>query len=277
MSWRRRRGGGDKKRKKTSTRHAFTYQLFGWPQVTTRFGFIEKKKLQRQISPLRIHQMVSELLAWPVWLERTYSLNAVLVTGAGPWRLTIYAPGRPQTPTPSRTSVVLWLFGRRAEPSHNPNGTSFKTRLFPALHVPSLETLGHMPADVITVLQLSGTAYRCGFLPSASPQRFFSCFAPCCALFCSVSRLPLSLLGLGSDAPMSQEDSSRGAACSTALAPFSICVCVGGTVVSLPLICLHSFIPLPPLCLSLWLRPSAPAAGCRSYSSLPLSGESWAW
>lgn len=110
--------------------------------------------------------MVSDLLAWRVWLERTYSLSAVLVTGAGPRRLTIYTPGRPQTPTPSRTSVVLWLFGRRAEPSHNPKGTSFKTRLFPALHVPSLESLGHMPSDVITAQQLSGTAYRCGFLPS---------------------------------------------------------------------------------------------------------------
>lgn len=94
--------------------------------------------------------MVSDLLAWRVWLELTYSLSAVLVTGAGPRRLTIYTPGRPQTPTPSRTSVVLWLFGRRAEPSHNPKGTSFKTRLFPALHVPSLESLGHMPSDVIT-------------------------------------------------------------------------------------------------------------------------------
>lgn len=110
--------------------------------------------------------MVSDLLAWQVWLERTYSLSAVLVTGAGPRRLTIYTPGRPQTPTPSRTSVVLWLFGRRAEPSHNPEGTSFKTRLFPALHVPSLESLGHMPSDVITAQQLSGTAYCCGFLPS---------------------------------------------------------------------------------------------------------------
>lgn len=110
--------------------------------------------------------MMSDLLAWRVWLERTYSLSAVLVTGAGPRRLTIYTPGRPQTPTPSRTSVVLWLFGRRAEPSHNPKGTSFKTCLFPALHVPSLESLGHMPSDVITAQQLSGTAYRCGFLPS---------------------------------------------------------------------------------------------------------------
>lgn len=128
--------------------------------------FYREKKLQRQISPLRIDQMVSDLLAWRVWLERTYSLSAVLVTGAGPRRLTIYTPGRPQTPTPSRTSVVLWLFGRRAEPSHNPKGTSFKTRLFPALHVPSLESLGHMPSDVITAQQLNGTAYRCGFLPS---------------------------------------------------------------------------------------------------------------
>lgn len=104
----------------------------------------KKKKSHRQISPLRIDQMVSDLLAWRVWLERTYSLSAVLVTGAGLRRLTIYTPGRPQTPTPSRTSVVLWLFGRRAEPSHNPKGTSFKTRLFPALHVPSLESVGHM-------------------------------------------------------------------------------------------------------------------------------------
>ncbi len=139
--------------------------------------FYREKKLQRQISPLRIDQMVSDLLAWRVWLERTYSLSAVLVTGAGPRRLTIYTPGRPQTPTPSRTSVVLWLFGRRAEPSYNPKGNSFKTRLFPALHVPSLESLGHMPSDVITAQQLSGTAYRCGFLPSPllfSPWTFFS-------------------------------------------------------------------------------------------------------
>lgn len=106
------------------------------------------------------------MLAWQVWLERTYSLSAVLVTGAGLRRLTIYTPGRPQTPTPSRTSVVLWLFGRRAEPSHNPKGTSFKTRLFPALHVPSLESLGHMPSDVITAQHWSGTAYCCGFLAS---------------------------------------------------------------------------------------------------------------
>lgn len=131
--------------------------------------FYREKKLQRQISSLRIDQMVSDLLAWRVWLERTYSLSAVLVTGAGPRRLTIYTPGRPQTPTPSRTSVVLWLFGRRAEPSHNPKGTSFKTCLFPALHVPSLESLGHMPCDVITAHQLSGTAYRCGFLLLSYP------------------------------------------------------------------------------------------------------------
>lgn len=98
--------------------------------------------------------MLSDLLAWQVWLERTYSLSAVLVTGAGLRRLTIYTPGRPQRPTPSRTSVVLWLFGRRAEPSHNPKGTSFKTRLFPALHVASLESLGHMPRDVITAEKL---------------------------------------------------------------------------------------------------------------------------
>lgn len=122
--------------------------------------------------------MVSDLLAWQVWLERTYSLSAVLVTGAGPRRLTIYTPGRPQTPTPSRTSVVLWLFGRRAEPSHNPKGTSFKTRLFPALHVPSLESLGHMPSDVITAKQLSGTAYCCGFLPSPLLCLDFFLFPP---------------------------------------------------------------------------------------------------
>lgn len=123
---------------------------------------------------------MSDLLAWRVWLERTYSLSAVLVTGAGPRRLTIYTPGRPQTPTPSRTSVVLWLFGRRAEPSHNPKGTSFKTCLFPALHVPSLESLGHMPSYVITAQQLSGTAYRCGFLPSPllSLHFFLSFLAP---------------------------------------------------------------------------------------------------
>lgn len=167
--------------------------------------------------------MVSDLLAWRVWLERTYSLSAVLVTGAGPRRLTIYTPGRPQTPTPSRTSVVLWLFGRRAEPSHNPKGTSFKTRLFPALHVPSLESLGHMLSDVITAQQLSGTAYRCGFLPS--PQLF----SPLPGLFSLLCGSPPSLLrvvrqrfqalwGLGSDAPMSQE-ASLGAACSTAYAP----------------------------------------------------------
>lgn len=142
------------KMEKPSTRHAFTYQLFRWPQVTTRSGFIEEKKLQRQISHLRMDQMLSDLLAWQVWLERTYSLSAVLVTGAGLRRLTIYTPSRPQRPTPSRTSVVLWLFGRRAEPSHNPKGTSFKTRLFPALHVPSLESLGHMPRDVITAEKL---------------------------------------------------------------------------------------------------------------------------
>ena len=166
--------------------------------------------------------MVSDLLAWRVWLERTYSLSAVLVTGAGPRRLTIYTPGRPQTPTPSRTSVVLWLFGRRVEPSHNPKGTSFKTRLFPALHVPSLESLGHMPSDVITAERLNGTAYRCGFLPSPLSSRLVSLdfslsLAPlllCCAWFSSVSKLSG---GSGSDAPMSQE-ASVGAACSTALA-----------------------------------------------------------
>lgn len=166
--------------------------------------------------------MVSDLLAWRVWLERTYSLSAVLVTGAGPRRLTIYTPGRPQTPTPSRTSVVLWLFGRRAEPSHNPKGTSFKTRLFPALHVPSLESLGHMSSDIITAQQLSGTAYHCGFLPSPllstpllSPDFLLSSLAPLLlayAWFGSVSRLSG---GSGSDAPMSQE-ASVGAACSTA-------------------------------------------------------------
>lgn len=32
-----------KKMEKPSTRHAFTYQLFRWPQVTTRSGFIEEK------------------------------------------------------------------------------------------------------------------------------------------------------------------------------------------------------------------------------------------
>ena len=207
--------------------------------------------------------MVSDLLAWRVWLERTYSLSAVLVTGAGPRRLTIYTPGHPQTPTPSRTSVVLWLFGRQAEPSHNQKGTSFKTRLFPALHVPSLETLGHMPSNVITAQQLSGTAYRCGFLPS--PLSFFSLsplwlpsFSPC-AWFSSVSRLSGDR---ESDAPMSQE-ASVGAACSTALAPLSI----WGTALSLP--CspftlsspslLSVYVSLTPL-----LLPSTPLTGCRA-------------
>lgn len=153
-----------------------------------------KKKLQRQISPLRIDQMVSDLLAWRVWLGRTYSLSAVLVTGAGPRRLTIYTPGRPQTPTPSRTSVVLWLFGRRAEPSHNPKGTSFKTRLFPALHVPSLESLGHMPSDVITAQQLSWDSLPLWLSSLSSPWTFFFLYslAPLllsCAWFGSISRL----------------------------------------------------------------------------------------
>lgn len=166
--------------------------------------------------------MVPDLLAWQVWLERTYSLSAVLVTGAGLRRLTIYTPGRPQTPTPSRTSVVLWLFGRRAEPSHNPKGTSFKTRLFPALHVPSLESLGHMPSDVITAQQLSGTAYCCGFLPSplfssALPGLFFPSSPPYLSNF-SLARgsaaFPGSLGDRWSEAPMSQE-ASVGAVCST--------------------------------------------------------------
>lgn len=34
----------EKKMEKPSARHAFTYQLFGWPQVTTRSGFIAEKK-----------------------------------------------------------------------------------------------------------------------------------------------------------------------------------------------------------------------------------------
>lgn len=139
--------------------------------------------------------MVPDLLAWQVWLERTYSLSAVLVTGAGLRRLTIYTPGRPQTPTPSRTSVVLWLFGRRAEPSHNPKGTSFKTRLFPALHVPSLESLGHMPSDVITAQPLSGTAYCCGFLPS---PLFSSALPGLFSLLSSLSPLLLSRAWFGS-------------------------------------------------------------------------------
>ncbi|KAM7368161.1 hypothetical protein PAMP_014407 [Pampus punctatissimus] len=224
--------------------------------------FYREKKLQRQISPLRIDQMVSDLLAWRVWLERTYSLSAVLVTGAGPRRLTIYTPGRPQTPTPSRTSVVLWLFGRRAEPSHNPNGTSFKTRLFPALHVPSLESLGHMPSDVITAQQLSRTAYRCGFLPS--PLRsFFSLLLLSYAWFGSVSRLSG---GSGSDAPMSQE-ASEGAACSTAHASSAY-----GEQRSLCFASLHSFIPLPlsdSAALSLNSFNRLPCCSC-----LPLSRES---
>lgn len=212
--------------------------------------------MQRQISPLRIDQMVSDLLAWRVWLERTYSLSAVLVTGAGPRRLTIYTPGRPQTPTPSRTSVVLWLFGRRAEPSHNPKGTSFKTRLFPALHVPSLESLGHMPSDVITAQQLSGTAYRCGFLPSLllSTDFFLSSLDPLLlsyAWFGSVSRLSG---GSGSDAPMSQE-ASVGAACSTAHASSAY-----GEQRSLCFALPSLFHPPPSLflCLSLWLCCSFP-------------------
>lgn len=166
--------------------------------------------------------MVPDLLAWQVWLERTYSLSAVLVTGAGLRRLTIYTPGRPQTPTPSRTSVVLWLFGRRAEPSHNPKGTSFKTRLFPALHVPSLESLGHMPSDVITAQQLSGTAYCCGFLPSPLLSLDFFFFflssppyLPSFSLTRGSAAFPGSLGDRRSDAPMSQE-ASVGAACSTA-------------------------------------------------------------
>lgn len=211
--------------------------------------YSEKKKLQRQISPLRTHQMVLELLAWPVWLERTYSLSAVPVTGAGLWRLTIYTPGRPQTPTPSRTSVVLWLFGRRAEPSHNPKGTSFKTRLFPALHVPSLETLGHMPTNVITVLQLSGTAYRCGFLPSASPLSFLSPLAPLLVLFERDSAAFPGFLSLSwdwcSDAPTGQEASGGG----QLVQPPLLLLAYGNSGLSAPL-CLHFFIPLPLLPLS---------------------------
>lgn len=179
--------------------------------------FYREKKLQRQISPLRIHQMVSELLAWPVWLERTYSLNAVLVTGAGPWRLTIYTPGRPQTPTPSRTSVVLWLFGRRAEPSHNPKGTSFKTRLFPALHVPSLETLGHMPADVITV-----QAAEWDSLPLWLSSLCLVCFPSCPLLRVILQRFQAPAFSLGIGLPWVRKLQVGGAACSTALAPFGI-------------------------------------------------------
>ena len=232
--------------------------------------------------------MVSDLLAWRVWLERTYSLSAVLVTGAGPRRLTIYTPGRPQTPTPSRTSVVLWLFGRRAEPSHNPKGTSFKTRLFPALHVPSLESLGHMPSDVITAQQSSGTAYCCGFLPSplfSSPWTFFSLLssplAPLLlsyAWFGSVSRLSG---GSRSDAPMSQE-ASVGAACSTAHASSAY-----GEQRSLGFV-LHFTLSSPSLYVSLSLSLSLPlsdsaAPSLNSFnrllccSRLPLSRESWAW
>lgn len=162
--------------------------------------------------------MVSDLLAWRVWLERTYSLSAVLVTGAGPRRLTIYTPGRPQTPTPSRTSVVLWLFGRRAEPSHNPKGTSFKTRLFPALHVPSLESLGHMPSDVITAQQLSWDSLPLWLssLSSLLPGLFsLSSLAPLLLSYASFSSVSRISGGSGSDAPMSQE-ASVGAACSTA-------------------------------------------------------------
>lgn len=99
--------------------------------------------------------MVPDLLAWQVRSERTYSLSAVPVTGggggggAGPRRLTIYAPGSPsETPTPPEPphvcgSVVVWEAS--VEPSNSPaTGTSFKTRLFPALHAPSLESLGHV-------------------------------------------------------------------------------------------------------------------------------------
>lgn len=257
---------------KPSTRHAFTYQLFGWPQVTTRSGFIEKKKLQRQISPLRIDQMVSDLLAWRVWLERTYSLSAVLVTGAGLRRLTIYTPGRPQTPTPSRTSVVLWLFGRRAEPSHNPNGTSFKTRLFPALHVPSLESLGHMPSDVITTQQLSGTAYRCGFLPSPLlsalfPPSSFSLTRGSAAFPGSLGDRGLTLpwvrrLQWGQLVQPPMPPQHMGNSALSALLPFTL--------------------SSPSLSLSVPLSDSA-ALSLNSFnrlpccSCLPLSRESWAW
>lgn len=60
-------------------------------------------------------QLLSDLLAWRVWLERTYSLSVVLVSGAGRRRLTIYAPSRPQTQTPEPHvcgSVVVWEVSR---------------------------------------------------------------------------------------------------------------------------------------------------------------------
>lgn len=201
--------------------------------------------MQRQISPLRIDQMVSDLLAWRVWLERTYSLSAVLVTGAGPRRLTIYTPGCPQTPTPSRTSVVLWLFGRRAEPSHNPKGTSFKTRLFPALHVPSLESLGHMPSDVITAQQLSWDSLPLWLSSLSSPWTFFS----------STLWLPSSLARGSAAFPGSLgigvwRSHESGGFSGGSLFNRPCLLSIWGAVLSLGLVSLHSFIPLPPHSLS---------------------------
>lgn len=137
-----------------------------------------KKKLQRQISRLRMDQMLSDLLAWQVWLERTYSFGSVRVTAAGLRRLTIYAPGRPQRRTPSRTSVVLWLLGRRAEPHTTQQAPALKLVSF----LPSMcrHWRAWVTCPVMSSQQRSckGTAYCCGFLPSPLLSPLLTFFPP---------------------------------------------------------------------------------------------------
>lgn len=120
----------------------------------TRSGFIEEKKTAEATIAFADGSDVVGL-ACLASVVGTYLLARVRPCDCC-WPATI---NHLRSRSPSKTnpephvcgSVVV---GEANGASHNPTGTSFKTRLFPALHVPSLESLGHMPRDVIAAEKL---------------------------------------------------------------------------------------------------------------------------
>ncbi len=115
--------GEDAKKEKTSTRNAFLYQLFSWPQVMTSSGLGKNTKICCLIG-----QHGAKLAAEDSAVEAYLLVGAVLKPEVDRRQLTIYVPPC-KNPEPN-FSAVLWLLGRWAEPSHKPKEARAFKKLF---------------------------------------------------------------------------------------------------------------------------------------------------